>query len=398
MGVEPLDGDTRLACSQEAAEGAALRRVLEIRVRVHDHRAVATQLQRHPRRLREAPKPPADRRAAREREHLDSLVLDEPLRELRPARDDADGGRRCAGLEQDAAERQRRKRRLRGRPDDAGAPRSECRTQLVGHKQERCVEGRDRKHRSDWEAPGQADAPLAARYPIDRNELPRPADPASLVGREGQDLRSPLNLETRLPDCVAGLERHLTGELVLPPTDELRRAGEDLGAPERRDRGDLLLGLRGGGEGPLEQLFSGQPDLRDLAAVVGEDDGSHFAALGRHPREQKRLCLGGQDGHRRASFFLLVGPFAVRPLRMIVRRSGSACHQRSHSSRPIAICARCRTMSWCRYSRVISASTGFRVRTALAAPCRGMCATRASSPSATSVNRRPPIRSDTIWR
>ena len=35
---------------------------------------------------------------------------------------------------------------------------------------------------------------------------------------------------------------------------------------------------------------------------------------------------------------------------------------------------------------------------ALAAPRPGMCATRASSPSATRVRSRPPIRSETIWR
>src|SRR5205085_2203721 len=136
---------------------------------------------------------------------------------------------------------------------------------------DRCVGGRERERRADREAPGQSAAPLAARDPVDRYELPRRADPPSLVGGEREDLRGALHLEPRLPDRVAGLERHLTGELVLPSTDELCRAREDLGAAERRDRGDLQLGLRGGGESPLEQLFSGEPDLRDLAAVVGED-------------------------------------------------------------------------------------------------------------------------------
>ena len=43
-----------------------------------------------------------------------------------------------------------------------------------------------------------------------------------------------------------------------------------------------------------------------------------------------------------------------------------------------------------------SASTGLRVRTALAGPWRGMLAISASSRSATTVSIRPPIRSATI--
>src|SRR5581483_3121046 len=180
--------------------------------------------------------------------------------------------------------------------------------------------------------------------------------------------------------------------LVHAPAHDLRRGEQDLRPPVRRQRGDLGLRLGGARERLLDERLVREPHPCRLARVVREDDRGALAAGGRPARYEQRPRLGGGRRLGDRGHFVTSSGW----LRMIVRRSGSACHQRSHSSKPMASWARWRTMSWWRYSCATSASTGVRVRTALASPRSGVWAISASSRSATTVRMRPPMRSVTM--
>ena len=183
---------------------------------MNDDGAVATELERNPRRRCDTLQIPAHACAAGEREHLDSLVPHHLLGKLVRARNDADGGRGRSGLEHDLRDRKGRERSLRRGPDDARVARGERGAELVGNEQHGSVERRDREHRPDRETPGPPVAALAARTGVDRDELTRRRDSPRLLAGTTEDLDGAVDFDPRLPDGEPRLQRHLARERFAP--------------------------------------------------------------------------------------------------------------------------------------------------------------------------------------
>src|SRR5439155_4539895 len=173
--------------------------------------------------------------------------------------------------EQDLAERECGERRLRSRLEDARAAGCKRGGDFVRDEQQRCVEGGDPEDGADGEAFGEADPALAARNGIDRNDLPRGRYPARLVGGHREDLDRSSELSPRLPERETGLQRHLPGELGAALGDEAGGSCQDLGALERRHRGDRVLRRLRRSKRLLDNVLVGQPDGGDLGTVVGID-------------------------------------------------------------------------------------------------------------------------------
>ncbi len=301
MHEHPLDADADLAGVGERADEAALDGPVEVGGLVDDHAGVAAELEDDPLLARPLLHPPADRRAAGEREELEALVADHPVAELAAHRQDADRAHRGPGLLDDLADRQHDERVLRRRLQDDRVARRDRRRELVGGEVEREVERADRRDRADREAPGDPHPALARGRDVERDRL---ADhPLRLLRAEPERDDRSIDLDEGVADRFAGLG----GEEL----SELLAAGLDPGADVAQDRAPLVGGQVAG---DLERLHGGLDRLlvlglgrverraRRVVRVGRVRDDQRVVGLDPGPGEEDRMRLGaGRGGHRRRS-------------------------------------------------------------------------------------------------
>ena len=109
---------------------------------------------------------------------------------------------------------QHRERVLGRRLEDDRVARRDRRGELVGGQVEREVERADRRDRADREASGDPDPVLRRRQQVERDDLA--GHPFGLLGAEPEGQHRPVDLDQRVADRLAGLERDEPAELLAP--------------------------------------------------------------------------------------------------------------------------------------------------------------------------------------
>ena len=212
MHVHALHRDAGLACVAEAAEDDPLQRVVDVCVLVHDHGGVAAELERHALASGARLQPPADRRAARECEQLDPVVLDERARVVGRARHDGEAASRPAGLVDQLGELERADRRLRRGSQHDRVSRGERGRDLVRHEIEGEVERRDAGDRAERHAAHVRDAAVVPGDPVERHDLP--VDPLRLLGGDRERECGAVDFDARGADRLSRLERDRARKFV----------------------------------------------------------------------------------------------------------------------------------------------------------------------------------------
>ncbi len=225
MDEHALDADADLAGVGEGADEDALDGPVEVRRAVDDDGSVAAQLQDDVLLARAGLHPPADGRAAGERQQLEAVVGDHPVAELAAHGQDAHRARRQASLGHDLGHRQHRERVLGRRLEDDRAAGGDGRRELVRGQVEREVEGADGGHRSDREAPRDAQATARGRHQVERDRLP--GHPLGFLGAEAEGQHGAIDLDQRVADRLAGLEGDGPPELLASGPDARADLAQD---------------------------------------------------------------------------------------------------------------------------------------------------------------------------
>ncbi len=170
----------------------------------------------------------------------------------------------------------------------------------MGGQVEREVERADRRDRADREAPGDPDPVLRGRQQVERDQLA--GHPLGLLGAEPEGQGRPVDLDQRVADRLAGLERDEPAELLAPRPEP----GADLAQDPAALVGRQLAGDLEGGDGGLDRLL-----VLGLGGVVG----------------RCRRASTGRPGCRRR------GRRATRPSGRRGRSDGAWCRRRRSSWR-----------------------------------------------------------------
>ena len=160
---DALDADAALAGLVEGAEDDPLERVVEVGVRVDDHRRIAAELEHHLLLAGLGLEVPADAGRAGEAQQLQPLVGGEQVGALAVRGQDREGALGQIGLGQHLAHDDRAERRAAGRLHHERAADRERRRDLVRGEVEREVERRDEAARPDRHALPDALIALGAR-------------------------------------------------------------------------------------------------------------------------------------------------------------------------------------------------------------------------------------------
>ena len=197
--------------------------------------------------------------------------LDEPLRHHVVAGHHVQGPGRQSRLPHHLAKQQGGQGSLRSRLDENSRPDRQRGRHFVRDQIERKIEGRDAQHRTDRHPTSQAEIPIHAGRPVQRDDFS--ADSFRLLAGDQEGLNRARHLAPRIRQGLACLGHHQPRELFLPLPQDLCNLGAGGGAgigrepfhlPRRRlHRTDRLLG---GG-------IIGQTDFGDHLAVVGITDG-----------------------------------------------------------------------------------------------------------------------------
>ena len=184
---------------------------------------------------------------SRERDHGNVRVLDEPLPDIAAATvDDIHDAPRDTGLDEQfdkaLAERGRVGRRLE---DDRVAADERGRDLPRGNR-DREVPRRDHANHADGHP--YAHVELVAK--LRRRRLAE--EPPPLAGHVEAHVDRFLHVSAGFRKHLPHLTRHQERELVLVLTDEGAEAVEHLAAGGRRHEAPLLVGLAGGGDGPVD--------------------------------------------------------------------------------------------------------------------------------------------------
>src|SRR5581483_10870515 len=299
-------------------------RVVEVRVREDEVRALAAELERQPLdRVRAEPHDLAARaRRAGERHLVDARVLDEIRAGRRPvARDDVDRARREADLVRELGDPQHAERRLWIRLQDDGAARGERRRELPHGHQERVVPRHDLRADADGLLQGVREERAADRV---RAAGDRPDD-----GREEAEvLGRARNLGLHRGDRLADVPRLELRELLAVRRDRVGERMEQARALVRRrlppgpvERGpsrfDGAVDVGLARERRAAERLAGRR-LGELAQLAG--GGLDALAVDEEP-----VLVAGRDGHFDGRYRLTAAPRrAQNGIRNQVSRAGRA--------------------------------------------------------------------------
>jgi hypothetical protein len=250
-------------------------RVVEIGVRLHQHRRRVAELERHLLPGGALAEAPPDVARAREGDHPHPVVLNEDVADRgRGADDDVQPPRRKAGLGLELGEEERREGRLaRGLQDD-GAPGGERGRHLVRDEVEREVEGADRTDDADGRPERERELACAGGGGVHRHDLA--GEPPRDCGRGLERRHRALRLDARGLHRLARLGADRARELLVALGEELRDAREDVGAAVCRER-LRERPLRGVDRAPCERLV-GRRHARD---DVARERRAHLLPLAR---------------------------------------------------------------------------------------------------------------------
>ena len=233
LDVEARRRDADLAGVAKLRRDREVEHMVEVDIVEHDHRGVTTEL--HGRALgalgRELEQLLADRHRAGERDLADHRRCDQVRRHGgRIAEHDRDDTRRHTRLDQRGRDRQRGRRRLLGRLQDAGAPGPERGPELAGRIAEREVPWRKRRDRADRFA---HDGHAYARSLLRQHAT---VGPPPLLRVPLEDVRGHADLDTTLGQRLALLERREPGNLLRARAQQIRGAPQDPAALHGRER------------------------------------------------------------------------------------------------------------------------------------------------------------------
>ena len=170
------------------------------------------------------------------------------------------------------------------------------------YEQERRVVGRGSRARAPRGSAGVNASSDAVRPRVDWNHLA--GDPPRLLGGVPAGSRPCAAPDARLPDRVAGLERHLPGELFQPLLGPARQpcSGRSRARAAESTRGRLPCGRMAMGRRPLDRVFVGE------RGHLGDDAGPSYgnvtagAIAGRDGRAPEEVRTDARsDGARQTS-------------------------------------------------------------------------------------------------
>ena len=233
--------------NENALAASSRRRVVEVGVRLDDHRRRVPELELDALARRPLGQLPADLARAGEGDRAHALVLDEHVAELRRGPDEhVEPARRQAGLGLELREQQRGEGRLRGGLQHDGAAGRERGRDLVRDEVEREVERRDRADDADRPPERERELPGARLRGVHRHHL---AGQLARLDRGHRVRRHRARrLDPRRLERLAGLGRDRLRDLLVAAAEVAGDADEDLGALVRRQR--LAHGRLGGVDRP----------------------------------------------------------------------------------------------------------------------------------------------------
>ena len=196
---------------------------------------------------------------------------------------------RQAGVEQHLGQLAGGDGRVGGRLEDDGVARRERRGDLVRHRVERRVEGRDRRHHAKRDAQREGQAPLLLRRALDGDDLARQA--ARLLARQLERLNGAAQLAASVGRREARLGLHGRNKVGRPRLQQGRRALQNGAALVRRRRAAAEGGVGGGHHlGHLALAGGVDGGERGEPVLVQHGDGG---ALARRPAaaDQQRVGL-----------------------------------------------------------------------------------------------------------